>query len=505
MKRKLFLLLFAYVLVMYAFAQQPSFISDSLDNYVQREMQRWNIPGIAIAIVKDDQVIVSKGYGVTDLDTKQPVNENTLFMIASNTKIFTGTSLALLHHQGRLSLEDKVISHLPYFRMYNDTLTQMVTIEDVLSHRLGFETFQGDFYNWYNNVSRKEIIQNIAKNKPMHQFRDTWGYCNAGFVVAGEVLHAVTDTTWDDYIQHHFFNPLEMTRSSTTHAKIVNDKNACKPYTMFQNKLVELGYDNIDNIGPCASINSCTNDLTHWMQVQLNSGRYNGQQVFPAEVIQETRKPRSIEGSVNSTLFPSKHFELYGLGIQMNDYNGREMIWHTGGADGFVTSVCFIPEEKLGIAILTNTDANYFFLAALYQVIESYFEMPYRNMSEIFYTFYERNTTNENKKRDEWHKQTQSFKSEIDLKKFSGTYKDAVYGEMEIKLEKGALKMYFAHHPQLTGKLVPLSDSSFLCTYYPINWGVKEIPFKMENGNVKSVTVTVNSFIDYLPYEFIKQ
>lgn len=173
MKRKLFLLLFAYVLVMYAFAQQPSFISDSLDNYVQREMQRWNIPGIAIAIVKDDQVIVSKGYGVTDLDTKQPVNENTLFMIASNTKIFTGTSLALLHHQGRLSLEDKVISHLPYFRMYNDTLTQMVTIEDVLSHRLGFETFQGDFYNWYNNVSRKEIIQNIAKNKPMHQFRDT--------------------------------------------------------------------------------------------------------------------------------------------------------------------------------------------------------------------------------------------------------------------------------------------------------------------------------------------
>ncbi|MBC8045429.1 MAG: serine hydrolase [Fimbriimonadaceae bacterium] len=382
----------------------------------------------------------------------------------------------------------------------------MVTIEDILSHRLGFETFQGDFYNWNNNATRKEIIQNIAKNKPAYDFRDTWGYCNAGFITAGEVIHAATDTTWEDFIQYNFFNPLGMNRSSLTHEKIVSDKNACKPYTMFQNKLVRLEYDNLNNIAPCGAINSCTNDLTHWLQLQINSGRYNGKQIFPAEVISETRIPRSIVSDGRSGLFTSQHFDLYGLGIGLNDYEGREIIWHTGGADGFVTTVCFIPEEKLGIAVLTNTDANYFFIACLYQIIESYFEVPYRNLSETFYTFYEGNNNAANEQIEAWYKQTAEISStESELNKYTGKYKDDVYGNMEIKLEEGKLNMYFEHHPQLTGKLQSLGGNNFICTYDPINWGIKEIPFTVENGKVKSVSVTVNDFIDYGIYEFIKQ
>ena len=487
-------------------AQQPAFIVDSLEIYVKREMARWNIPAVGIAIVKDGKTIITKGYGINDLDNKQKTDENTLFMIASNTKIFTGTSIALLDYQGRISLEDKVTQYIPYFKMYDSNITQMVTIEDLLSHRLGFETFQGDFYNWNNNATRKEIIENISKNKPVYQFRDTWGYCNAAFVTAGQIVEVVTDTTWDDFINDHFFIPMEMNRSSTTYEKLVADKNACSAYTMFQNKLVELKYDNLNNIAPCASINSSANDLSHWLLTQLNDGTYQEKQIFPADVIAETRIPRSIVNDGRSSLYPSQHFDLYGLGIEMNDYEGRQMIWHTGGADGFVTAVCFIPDENLGIAVLTNTDANYFFLACLYQIIESYFQMPYRNLSEKYYSFYERNTKQTDKEINDWYDVAfKTSKPALPLNDYTGRYLSPVYGNMEIKLENGKLNMYFSHHPQLTGKLSPLGENNFVCTYDPINWGVKEIPFTVENGKIKSVTVTVNDFIDFMPYEFIKQ
>lgn len=504
MKHKIFLSFFLLTGITSLHAQQPAFISDSLDMYIQREMQRWNIPGVAVAIVKGNNVI-TKGYGVTNLETKQKVDESTLFMIASNTKIFTGTSLALLNYQGRLSLEDPVKRYLPYFKMYNDTLTGMVTLEDILSHRMGFETFQGDFYNWNNNATRKEIIQNMAKNKPAYQFRDTWGYCNAGFVAAGEVVHAVTDTTWEDFIIQHFFRPLEMNRSSVSHEKIVADKNACIPYTLSENTLVKLNYDNINNIGPCASINSCVKDLSHWLQLQLYNGTYKGKEIFPAEVIHDTRLPRSVVGDGHSGLFNSQHFDLYGLGIGITDYEGREILSHTGGADGFVTSVCFIPEDTLGIVVLTNTDANYFFLAAMYQIMEAYFGLPYRNLSATYYNFFERNNNEKNKQETALKNMASSFTNKTDIKKFTGKYKNDVYGEMEIKQEGGEAVMYFSHHPQLKGKLQQITESSFVCTYNPISWGMKEIPFTIENGKVKSLFVSVNDFIDFGVYEFKKE
>ncbi len=487
-------------------AQQPAFITDSLDIYIQREMARWQIPAVAIAIVKDDKVVVTKGYGVTDVNTKQKTDENSLFMIASNTKLFTATALALLQDEDRLNLEDKVVEYLPYFKMNDENITGMVTIEDLLSHRMGFETFQGDFFNWGNNVSRKQIIQNISKNEPLYDFRDTWGYCNACFVTAGEIIPAVTDTSWDDYLAQHFFIPMEMNRTSTTHEKIIADKNACKPYTFSQGKMIQLSYDNLNNIAPCASINSNVNDLSHWLITQLNDGNYNGKQILPASVIAETRLPRSVVSEGGSGLFPSQHFDLYGLGVGMNDYEGREMVWHTGGADGFVTAVCMIPDEKLGIAVLTNTDANYLFIAALYQIIEAYFDMPYRNLSEILYGYYERNEKNTNAEVAGYYATAAKENTPpVALTSFTGTYTNPVYGKMEMKMENGKLTMYFEHHPQLKGNLKYLEDNSFVCTYDPISWGIREIPFTIEDKEVKSVTVYINDFIDFMPYEFVKQ
>ncbi|MBC8172311.1 MAG: serine hydrolase, partial [Chitinophagales bacterium] len=453
MKNKfLFFLFLSTFLNTYVVAQQPAFITDSLDIYIQREMQRWQIPGLAITIVKDGKVIVSKGYGVTNLETNQKVDENTLFMIASNTKAFTGTALALLDYQKRLSLNDRVTKHIPYFKLYDEDMTEMATIEDLLSHRLGFETFQGDFLNWDSNLSRRALIENMQKNKPVYDFRDTWGYCNAGFLAAGEIVESVTDTTWDDFIQHNFFKPLDMNHSSTTYRVISTEKNVCVPYTLFENKLIRLEYDSIDNLAAVGGINSCASDLSNWLLMQLNDGSFNGKQVFPPQVVKNTRVPRSIVNAGGSGLYKSQHFNLYGLGWFIKDYEGRRIIMHDGGANGFVTSTCFIPEANLGIAVLTNTDANSLYDALRYQIMEAYFNVPYRNLSEMYFEFANAGNNSMNEQIRLWREKAgNTEKPELVLSKYTGIYENEVYGKIEIKEEKGKLNIYFAHHPHLTG------------------------------------------------------
>lgn len=484
---------------------QPAFVRDSLDTYVQREIQRWDIPGAAVAIVKDGKIIACKGYGVRDTLSGAKVDAKTLFMIASNTKAFTATSLAMLQEEGRMSLDDKVCTYIPDFTLYDTCATQMVTVRDLLCHRIGMGTFEGDFLNWDSNLSRSEVIHAIHRNKPQYPFRTTWGYCNAAFVTAGEIIPVVTDTSWDDYLQYHFFDPLDMKRSSTHYADIASDNNACKPYTLWMDKLVQLDYDSLDNLGPCASVNSSAEDLAHWLIMQLNNGMYNGKEVVSPAALQETRTPNSIVDEGSSVLLPSQHFDLYGLGLELSDYEGKKIVSHTGGADGFVTSVLFVPEDSLGIIVLTNTDANYFFLACTYQILNAYFNVPYSNLSAWVYNFFEAQDAHTNADiEDMYRKAAKNPSPSLPLAMYAGTYQNPVYGVIQIKAEKGKLVMHFAHHPQLTGNMLPLGDNDFVCTYDPVSWGAKKIPFTVQNGKVISVTVSINEFIDPNPYVFTK-
>ena len=314
--KKIFNTLSALVVSLNVLAQ-PAFVKDSLDAFITREMQRWQVPGLAIAIVKDGQVVVQKGYGVKQFDKPESkVDENTLFQIASNSKAFTGTAVAWLNSEKRLSLDEKVSTYLPYFKLYESTSTDLCTVRDLLCHRIGTQTFQGDFLNWGSNLTRKQIVEGLSRTKPVHPFRYKYGYSNAGFITAGEVILATTDTTWDDFLLHRFFKPMGMNRTSTTYAGIVNDNNACLPHTLVDGKLVRMPLTNIDNMGASASINSCVGDMKNWLLLQLNNGQLNGKQIIPADVIAETRKSNMVVNDINSKLFKSKHFATYTLGWQ---------------------------------------------------------------------------------------------------------------------------------------------------------------------------------------------
>jgi CubicO group peptidase (beta-lactamase class C family) len=482
-------------------AQQPAFITDSLPIYMQREMAAWNIPGAAVAVVKDGKVIVSQGYGVKEQGQTDKVDTETLFQIASCSKAFTATAIAMLHVEKKLSLDDSVVKFIPGFRLYETYTTNNCTVRDLLCHRIGLQTFQGDFANWGSNFTRTEIVGQMAKNKPVFGFRAAYGYCNMGYAAAGEVILAVSGVTWDKFVHDKFFVPLKMNRSSTTYEELLADKNKCAGHSYFQGKNITVPYDNINNLGPAGSINSCVKDLANWVMCQLDSGRMDGTQVIPFAALAETRKsqiplPSRSKGS---------HLGGYCLGWQTMDYNGVQPFWHNGGTSGFVTTVCFIPELNLGIVVLTNTDQNNLYNALRMQIMDAYLKLPYKNYSQLTLAPFLKAREEEDKQIAGWQaKVSTAPQLPVAAKEFAGTYVNPVYGKMLVVEQKGKITAMFEHHPRHFGALEYIGDSTFLCTYNTPLWGIKTAPFRIVNGKVVSITISVADFVDYMPYEFVK-
>ncbi|MES2567745.1 MAG: serine hydrolase domain-containing protein [Bacteroidota bacterium] len=483
-------------------ALSQNFIKDSLDTYIKREMQRWNLPGLAIAVVKDGKVLHIKGYGYADVAKKTPVTENTEFQIASNSKAFTGTSLALLEHYGKLKLDDQVKKYLPYFKMHNEYLTENVTIRDVLSHRIGYETFQSDLLNWAGTRSRKELVENMANVTPKFGFREKYGYCNMGFVTAGEIIPAVCDTTWDDYLKAHYFTPLGMTRTETKYQNFISSPNASKAYTLLDGKLFEITPSKVDNIGAAGSITSNVNDLIKWVMMQLDNGKYNGKQIVPAKVIAETRVSNTI---VNGRSRKGQNFSTYGLGWFLGDAFGKKIVEHDGGANGFLSKTVLIPEENLGYVILTNSDGQYFYDALSKQIIGDLNKQPYQNMSALYYQGFKENYEEEQAGIKKLRTEADNYKAAQDAyKKIAGIYTNKVYGKIAIEAKKDFAEVTFEYHPQYKGKMHFKSADKIVVEYADAtSLGVKELKYD-ENGETSTIEIKVNEFIDQDTYIFTK-
>jgi CubicO group peptidase (beta-lactamase class C family) len=508
MKRFIFLLTTALLFSCYCFSQTdavPSFVKDSLDNYVTKALADWQIPGISVCIVKNGKVVVMKGYGVKDLDTKEKVDENTLFMIGSNTKAFTATALAMLDAEKKLSLDDKVTQWIPEFKLENKAAGEQAIIRDLLCHRIGFKTFQGDFTYWTSNLTRKEVVEKMSHIKAAYPFRTTWGYTNAAFLTAGEIIPKATGMQWEEFIKEKIFTPLGMNSTLALSKDFPNAANKCSPYTMAEDKLVKIPICLIDNLAPAGSIGSSVNDMSHWVIMQLDNGKYDGKQIIPVSAITQTRTPASIIGNGGS-IFNKGHFSLYGLGWGLQEYSGRKIVSHTGGVNGFVTSVTLIPEEKLGIIVFTNTDQNGFYEALKWEIMDSYLGLPYRNYSDVYlgnnkFQF----AVTQKKDRALKDSVAMHLKTDLPLTAYTGKYFNDVYGNMNVVQEDGELRMKFSHHPDMFAKLESLGGNRFYATFSDPEFSKAIFPFHVENGKVKSVTVKVADFVEYNPYEFIKK
>ena len=485
-------------------AQTPSFVSDSLDSYITRGMQLWQIPGLAISIVKDGKVIFQKGYGVRDLNTGDKVDPNTLFIIASNSKLFTGTSIANLDYEKKLSLNDKVTKYIPWFRLYDSNATNMANIRDMLCHRIGTKTFQGDFTFWDSNLPKDSIIWKMRYLKPPGVFRQDYGYCNSCFLVAGQILKIVTQESWGDYVDQHILTPLEMTNTYMHTNGLAQRDNVAMPYTNAFSSLTKLPVDSIDNLAPATSMVSNVKDLSNWLLFQLDSGKFNNKQIIPWPVLQKTRDMNIFTGSRKSNYFPT-HFRGYGLGVFSTDYNGKQVYWHTGGAFGYVTNVCFVPEENLGITILTNNDNQSFFEALRYQILDAYLGVPYTDRSKFLWQFFESNQKATDNKIDKMQKRVVAGDSKnIDLDNYTGEYFNTVYGKITISKSNNTLICRFQHHPKLIGYMRYMDNNEFEVTYSNIGYGIYPAKFYMNKDKASAVEIQANEFVETDAYLFVK-
>ncbi len=504
MKKAAFILLLLMPCLTFAQQSPRSFISDSLDKYVSTALEAWQIPGAAICIVKDGEVDWMKGYGVRELNKNEKVDEHTLFMIGSNTKAFTATALAMLHTSGKLSLDDRVQKWVPDFRMNDPWVSKEANIRDLLCHRLGFETFQGDFMFFDSDLTKQEVKEKMGKLKPVYSFRSKWGYCNSAFMIGGEVIEKATGKTWAEFMRDSIFKPLGMNESLPLSIEIEKAGNRASAHTVTSGILKKVPYGKIDNLAPAGSISSSISDMSRWVMAQLEMGMYNGTQVIPSRAIGITWTPHSILGN-GGTYFNTGHFLLYGLGWMVSEYNGKKIVAHTGGVNGFVTSVTLVPEMKLGIIVFTNTDANSFYEAAKLEILDAYMGLPYRDYSALTLKQYEEG----NKMTEEWLKLKRDtiamVKNKSSLSAYTGEYVSDVYGKMNMKLEGGKLIARFDHHSGREAQVDMITPDRFLATFNDHILGTKEWVFKRENGKVKSVTVRVADFVEFTPYEFVKK
>ncbi len=503
-KKTLVLGLLFLISTLNAQVEAPPFITDSLDIYIENAMKDWQIPGMAVAIIKDGKVQKLTTYGVKDLISKEAVDENTLFMIGSNTKAFTGILMASLAEQGVLSLDDPIKKWLPHFKLRDPWVAEHLTIADALSHRAGFETFQGDFMVFDSNLTPNQIIEKYSKLKPTHAFRTKWGYFNVGYMLAGEIVKVATGESWDKMVKDSIFTPLGMDNTLALSSDIATAKNRTKAHTYNRGKIVEIPYGDIDLVAPAGSISSSIKDMSIWVKTLLNNGALGTATVINPDAINTSISPFSIE-SEGGHPFNTSYFSLYGLGWGIVDYEEHRVIAHTGGIHGYVTSVTTVPEEGIGIVILTNTDANYFYEGLKWDILDAYLELPRNNYHKPYFEYFKGEKVREYAEIDSWKAKALSKpKTSVPLKNFVGTYTSEVYGWTKISKEGEVLTMTFQHHPDLSVNLSHIGDNQFMAAYNNLLYGVSLFPFTVDEDKVTGFTLKLAEFIERTTYNFKK-
>ena len=331
----------------------------AVDAAVARALQALNVPGIAVAVVKDGQVVLAKGYGVSSLATKAPMDANTLFGIASNSKAFTAAALGLLVDEGKLRWDDKVTDYIPEFRMFDPYVTAEFTVRDLLTHRSGLGLGAGDlmFFPDSSDFTVKDVIHNLRYFKPVSSFRSKFDYDNNLYLVAGEVVKRISGQSWADFVEARLLKPLGMNRSAAGFARLPSPTNVSEGYAQVDGRTQVVARYMNPMVGPAGGIYSSVTDLSQWVLMLLGGPGAPPALLKPATQHQ-LWTPQTIL-PVGPTPTPyNTHFAAYGLGWFLRDARGYKEVSHTGGLPGQITQVTLLPELHLGIIVLTNQETS---------------------------------------------------------------------------------------------------------------------------------------------------
>ena len=412
------------------------------------------VPGLSVAIIENDKVIYTSGFGFRDYENKIPVDANTLFAIGSTSKAFTSSILGILREEGKLTFDDSPLDHIPGFRFYNDEMNSAINIQDLMSHRTGLAGHDASWY-MFPTHDKDEMVKRVAHHEPATGVRQKWIYNNFMFLVQGVIAEKITGKSWEENIKERIFNPLGMNRSNSVIDGLKNSENVAFGYKLdAKQQVAKVDYYDVAGMGPAGSINSSANDMAKWLSIWINDGQYDGKEILPLTYVQEAIKPHAAT-TLPINLFPgisNIHLFTYGYGWMMSSYKGFYHVEHNGAIDGFTSHVSFFPDAKIAISVLTNQDGS---LSPTYirNILAD-------RMLDVEKTDWIANLKGMNAKLKE---AAEMGKTPVDKKEgtkpshaladFTGKYAHPGYGSFEITLDKDSLiadlplmKLFLKHH-----------------------------------------------------------
>ncbi len=436
--------------------------SAAVDRLVNDALTKFNAAGASVVIVKDGRIVHSKGYGVRSVDTKAPVTKDTPFAIGSNTKAFTTAALAILVEEGKLKWDDKVINHIPEFKLYDDYVTQHFLIEDLLTHRSGLGLGAGDlmFVPDGSDFSIKDVLSAFQHFEPQSEFRTKFDYDNLLYFVAGEVIKRVSGMSWEDFVKTRILDRLGMSNSYTSLSQARDPGALAIPHTNRGKELKTLPHYVFDADklnGAAGSIYSSADDMGRWLLMQLNGGKYGAdlkEQMFTAASQREMWRIHTVQPAGPDPRYKT-HFSGYGLGWGLSDKNGQMVAQHGGGLPGMVSQVVVVPDLGFGVVVLTNSDNGAFVAAGVSRTImDSYLGLDDNAWTDKFMAFMaQRASAGDAVSTKVWETVEKAKGTKIDPADYAGMYEDPWFGKVEISVKDGKLWFRSLRSPRLSGEM----------------------------------------------------
>lgn len=444
-----FLVLLAFIAFQPAAWGQAAAAIDTaaVDLVVQDALKAWQAPGVAVAIVKGDEVVYLKGFGVKETGASQSVTPDTLFAIASTSKAFTTTAIAMLVDDGKMSWDDPVSKHVDFFHLADPLADRNVTLRDLVTHRTGLS--RNDMLWLGSPWSREDIIRRIGFVKLTQPFRSTYQYQNIMFSTAGYAVGKASGSSWEEFTKKRIFEPLGMKGANFSAQDVAKVPDRATPHLKGPaGKVMTTPWRNIDNVGPAGSINAGVRDLSQWLRFQLGDGTFNGKRLLSAALLEETHSPQMVirlDGSTGVSAFtksmnPDTTMMSYGLGWTIQDYRGQLLVSHGGSIDGFRAQVALLPKHKFGIAVLSNLGRTSLPEAIRNNIVDVLLGLAKRDWNAHYLAQMEKTEATEKSREQKFEaSRRKDTKPSRELSAYTGAFEDPAYGEMKLSLDGDGL------------------------------------------------------------------
>ena len=452
---------------------QPAQLA-GFDAYVENVRKTFDVPGIAVAIVKDGEIVLERGYGVREMGKPDKVDARTLFAIASNTKAFTSASLSMLADEGKLSLDDRVVDHLPWFRMSDAYVTNEMRIRDLLVHRSGLGLGAGDLLYWPGTDYSTEEVARRLRNVPLTgKFRGQYAYDNILYGVAQLVVEKASGMSYEKFLRTRIFQPLGMddTRFNSDFLKASDNVATGHAKADFKDlqPAPRMSWGNVSGAG---GIYSSVHDMSKWMRMQLAGGTYTDKDGKTQRLFSEKRQqemwsivtPMNIgKPAVPALAAATPNFAGYGEGWNLTDYRGHKLVWHTGGWPGMVSRLTLVPDQKVGVIVLTSQEVGAAFNAVTLRALDAMLGAPGTDWTAAYAAAVAKQHGDADA---DWRKhlaaRAKNAPPSLPLGRYAGTYRDPWYGDVVIAQEGQKLVMRFSHTPDLVGDMEPWQHDTFI-------------------------------------------